>query len=104
MDKIELIKKWITEHVRQQKSIRKSVESYPMKGLVERDIGVYITEEQFITAMKQLGYKHEEYYFNSILISKIKPEQDQGTANKWGLNKHSLTRWKKAQREKIVMP
>lgn len=96
MDKKELIKAWISEHVRQQKTIRRGVESYPMKGLVERDLGFYITEEQFVDAMKELGYRHEHYYFNSILVSKAKPELDRGTARRWGLNSHSLAKWKKS--------
>lgn len=91
----DLIKIWILVNVRQQKSIRKSISSYPMKGLVERDIGRYITEKQFVEAMIELGYRHEDGCFNSILVSKFSPEKDKEISRPWGMNKHSITHWMK---------
>jgi hypothetical protein len=91
----DLIKSWILAHVRQQKSIRRAVDSYPMKGVVERELGRYITEKQFIDCMIELGYRQEDGYFNSILVSKFSPEKDKQVARLWGMNKQSITRWMK---------
>ena len=93
----DLIKSWILANVRQQKSIRKAISSYPMKGLVERDIGRYITEKQFVDAMIQLGFETDgQGHFNSILVSKWHPEKDKEISRPWGFNKSSIARWKKS--------
>lgn len=95
---VEIIKSWITDHVRPQKTIRRRGGAYSMKGLVERDLGLYITEAQFVKAMTDLGYKQEDGDFNSILISKLKPELDKTIATTWGLTKLSHAMWKRAQK------
>jgi hypothetical protein len=106
MEKKALIKSWILAHVRQQKSIRKGVSSYPMKGLVERELGEYITEQQFVEAMVELGYRHEDGYFNSILALRMKPDQDKHTAIKWGFSKQAHAQWARRSREqdRVFMP
>lgn len=69
-----------------------------MKGLVERDLGRYITEAQFIKAMIESGYKYDNGYFNSILVSKLKLDLDHTIQRYWGLNKSSHAIWLRNKR------
>lgn len=68
---IEICKKWIDAgHIQPRKTINKSMSSYGMKEFVERWSGEYVTNEEFIRAMVDKGYRAEKsgaspnYLFN----------------------------------------
>ena len=68
---IELCKKWIDSgFIRPRKTINKRCSSYSFKHFVEYWAGEYISNEEFVQAMIDKGYKArkskdgETYYFN----------------------------------------
>lgn len=56
--KVELCKKWIDAgYIQPRKTINKTVSSYGFKHFVEYWAGEYITNEEFVQAMIEKGYR-----------------------------------------------
>lgn len=58
--KIQFIKYWIDKNLVHQKNFNYSRTSYGMKHIFSSDTGVYVTNDEFKIAMREMGYEAKD--------------------------------------------
>jgi hypothetical protein len=78
-DQVDAVKAWRKQgNLFLRQSINRKITSYGLKHIAERDLGMYISNDSFIEAMQQQGFKAQRinyspnYYFNVILGARLK--------------------------------
>lgn len=56
-DKVDILFKWIDENILPRKNAMRSMTSYGLKHIMERDIGLYVSNTSFKEAMLIKGYE-----------------------------------------------
>jgi hypothetical protein len=62
----EMLHEWICDKLMKIGSINKSISSYGLKHIAERQLGFYISNDRFIDAMLFAGFKYSVPNNNSV--------------------------------------
>lgn len=82
-DEVDAVIEWKRQgNLFLRESVNRKITSYGLKHIVEQDIGKYISNDSFIVAMEQCGFKASKikdspnYYFNVILSKRLRTIQN----------------------------
>jgi hypothetical protein len=59
-DEMDKVLNWIKEKILPRKTVYSCITSYGLKHILDRDIGIYLTNNQFKDAMMMCGYKPKD--------------------------------------------
>jgi hypothetical protein len=78
-DQVDAVKVWRKQSTLfRRQSINRRISSYGLKHIAERDLGMYISNDSFIEAMRQQGFKAQKiketpnYFFNVSFGPRLK--------------------------------